>query len=300
MLDKYRRIMVVSIVSVGAFLSLTFRDLEISAAEASASQIAPGTIMKDARGVEMVFVPGGSFELGITPDDLTKFCLVVLKDGDENHCKQMVNIIGEETGILDSQVIELPPFWIDRYEVTIEQYQRCTLSGSGALCPKIDLSSQPKLADNPQKPQLGVNWYSALYFCNSRGARLPTEKEWEYAASGTHNLYFPWGDAFVEAYVSPVGTTYPVGTAPGNKSWIGAYDMSGNAAEWVEDRLLPYSSPKNWPQDFRVEDVSRVLRGGSWVNRRFHFATFYREARNPNSQDQSAGFRCARSNQPTQ
>src|SRR5205823_3058522 len=120
---------------------------------------APTIVTKDFRGFEMVYVPSGRFEIGISHDGLYDVCLNVFKDGDDEHCRQLTEIIGRETGVVQTHTVELPPFWIDRYEVTIQQYQVCVTSGPGRTCEQIDLSYMPQLVDDPRKPQLGVNWY---------------------------------------------------------------------------------------------------------------------------------------------
>jgi formylglycine-generating enzyme required for sulfatase activity len=256
-------------------------------------------VAKDFRGFEMVYVPGGTFQMGITRDSLDEICLNVLRDGDENDCNDLVDIIGSETGIFQTHSVELPSFWMDRYEVTIEQYQVCINSGPGRACQPIELPS-PDLQNNPHKPQLGVNWYDAVYFCNTRSARLPTEAEWEYAARGPKGFYFPWGNTFDDTKAGPAGSTYPVGSIAENRSWAGINDLAGNAAEWVDDLARPYLSSVNWPQGFPMYDTYRVARGGSWANRTFHLLTFSRQFISPFEQDQTIGFRCARTSDPRQ
>lgn len=260
----------------------------------------PEVVAKDFRGFEMVYVPGGKFEMGISRDALYHICITGAHGITETNCDQLVDIIGRDTGVFQTHSVELPGFWMDRYEVTIEQYQVCVSSGPGRTCQAIDLSYQPKLIDNAQKPQVGVNWYDAVYFCNTRSARLPTETEWEYAAKGPQGFLFPWGNTFVEANAGPLDGTYPVGSLLKNKSWAGIYDLSGNAAEWVDALARPYLSSTNWPLGFPVDDTARVARGGSWANRSFHLTTFYRQFFSPDDQDQTVGFRCARSSDPRQ
>jgi len=124
------------------------------------------------------------------------------------------------------------PFWIDVYEVTNEQY------GS---------YREMQGADRPREM---ITWFEAATHCESRGARLPTEAEWGYAARGPDSLIFPWGNELAAASVNfcdincmPVApwaelssddgyrTTAPVGTYPQGVSWVGALDMSGDVWE---------------------------------------------------------------------
>lgn len=262
------------------------------------TSFAPEFVAKDFRGFEMVYVPGGKFEMGISRDALYQVCTTGAHGIKETDCDQLVDIIGQNTGVFQTHTVELPSFWMDRYEVTIEQYRVCVNSGPGHTCQAIDLPDYPQLTDNVHKPQVGVSWYDAVYFCNTRSARLPTEAEWEYAAKGPRGLLFPWGNTFIEAYAGPLDRTYPVGSVLGNKSWAGIYDLSGNAAEYVDDQAVPYFLTQAWPSGFPRDDTARVTRGGSWLNRSFHLTTFYRDFTGPDGQDPTNGFRCARFSDP--
>lgn len=251
--------------------------------------------LKDASGFEMVYIPAGKFEMGISRDNFLNVCTTVLKAGDTNRCINLADVTQKETDIFQVHTVEVSAFWMDKYEVTIEKYAICMQPGPTRYCLKIVNASGPKLDDNPQKPQVGVDWYDAMYFCNTRRARLATEAEWEYAAKGPQNNNFPWGNTFIEANVAPSTGTYPVGSVLANKSWSGIYDLSGNAAEWVEDRLVEYVPNDKW---MGADDVMHVIRGGSWANRTIQLTTFDREFVEPSSSDYTIGFRCVRSSDP--
>ena len=156
------------------------------------------------------------------------------------------------------------PFWMDVYEVTNDRY------GSSGNWPGDD------------RPRESVNWYDAGAYCESRGMRLPTESEWEYAARGPDGLIYPWGNEFVADNAvyegNSGGETANVGSRPGGVSWVGLYDMSGNVSEWTSS---PYDS------------ASYVMRGGSW----YFDASFLRSAvrgwESPSAADSLLGFRCA-------
>jgi formylglycine-generating enzyme required for sulfatase activity len=163
------------------------------------------------------------------------------------------------------------------------------------MCRPIGKASYPKLDDDPQKPQFGVTWYDAMFFCNRRRGRLPTEAEWEYAARGPNNFIFPWGNTYNRAYLSPSDATYPVGSVPENKSWIGAFDMAGNIAEWTEDRVF-FTSQSQFTHE--IDDTSRIIRGGSWGNQTTQIATFDRAKAPPDAPDSTVGFRCLRTSHP--
>lgn len=74
--------------------------------------------------------------------------------------------------------------------------------------------------------------------CASRGVRLCTEREWEVACRGPRGDRYPYGDAFDPARCATDGVPKPAGTRNGCRSAFGTYDMSGNAAEWVDTAML--------------------------------------------------------------
>jgi len=281
-------------------LILGFRTL-FSSSEALTSKTelqSAGAITVDGAGFEMVYVPSGTVEMGITRQNLSD----LLEQGllGDIPWQQLVLLMNmaEEQGVFDTKTVTMHAFWIDRYEVTIEQYQSLTeyCAGTG-LCSTPDLSEVPQLTADPNQPQIGVSWFDALRFCVGRGARLPTEAEWEYAASGPENSIFPWGNSAVIENLSANDTTYPVGSKLGNVSWAGVYDLAGNAAEWVEDRIQPYHPSRSEAFIFHGQsDVYRVVRGGDYRATLFFMTSFARDANSPVTLGE--GFRCARSTDP--
>jgi formylglycine-generating enzyme required for sulfatase activity len=173
------------------------------------------------------------------------------------------------------------PFWIDRYEVTNAQYgQQGNFPG-----------------DN--RPRENLTWFEARDFCASRGSRLPTEAEWEYAASGPDNLIYPWGNELIEDNLvfdrNSNNQTADVGSRPGGVSWVGAYDMAGNVFEWVSSQYRPYPySATDGRENLDDTQAQRVYRGGvgSYIDYGVSTATRFRKE--PDSRDWFLGFRCAR------
>jgi serine/threonine-protein kinase len=155
------------------------------------------------------------------------------------------------------------PFWIDVTEVTNAEY-----GVASELCAEYSSAGG--------QPRICVDSFEASAHCESRGARLPTEAEWEYAARGPDGLVYPWGDDFVaDNVVYARGETAPVGSKPGGASWVRALDMSGNVWEWV-------TSP-------------RVLRGGSWEDVSTYILRADTRGRaDPGDTGLNVGFRCAR------
>jgi formylglycine-generating enzyme required for sulfatase activity len=243
-----------------------------------------GDIIQDEFGVEMVYVPGGTFTLGIDKERLRLLC----EQRGEDNPDRCVEIIQEDTGATYLRTVEIQPFWIDRFEVTIEQFNE--FCGSNANTDIDDCLGTPRdaeLALNPNQPQVNVSWYAANFICNQRNARLPTEAEWEFAASGFENSVFAWGDTFNLDYIhlsdSQFTRTYPVGSIPENVSWVGAYDMTGNVEEWVEDRfsvrILSNIEPEDWPSPYIINtlEYSRMTKGGFWNSPFWNLTNFYRE-----------------------
>ncbi|RPI96747.1 MAG: formylglycine-generating enzyme family protein [Chloroflexi bacterium] len=173
------------------------------------------------------------------------------------------------------------PFWIDRTEVTNGQY------GSAGAFPGDD------------RPRDNLTWFEARDYCTSRGARLPTEAEWEYAARGPDSTIYPWGDTFnPDALVFDCNFNnelWPVGTFPIGGSWVGAVDMAGNAWEWVNSQYHPYPyQAGDGREDPNNTTEKRVYRGGmgSYIDYGASSATRFRLA--PSERAWFVGFRCAR------
>lgn len=170
--------------------------------------------------------------------------------------------MGSEDGAADErpvkQVCFNMPFWIDKTEITNAQFAR--FEG------QADNSNQWKGGNRPRE---SITWLEARDFCNKRGARLPTEAEWEYAARGPDHLTYPWGNNFAPDNVvygnNSANQTADVGSRPAGASWVGALDMSGNVKEWVSSLYVDY--PYDESHENSSDAIStRVLRGGSWDN----------------------------------
>jgi formylglycine-generating enzyme required for sulfatase activity len=269
-------------------------------AQTPPNDLPAGTVMIDDLGFvkfEMVYVPAGIFEMGVSRDSYIQLF-------DKGGIFEIPNTAwldsiadrADQGGIFDTFTARSQGFWIDRYEVTIEQYESlmgyCIQIGD---CLPINL--EPEFRSSPQQPQINTTWYNALKVCNARDAHLPTEEEWEYAASGPDNYIFPWGNS-LETSNFVLEVTYPVGSVPGNISWSGAYDMAGNAREWVEDRYQPYPfSNRDLTAWYALtSETYRVIRGGDWSSYYDHMTTYDRLPVHPDSQ--AAGFRCARYTNP--
>lgn len=294
--------------TIRLFIVMSFLVLraDINAIQTLPEPPIPGSILQDNSGIEMVYVPPAEYLLGVDKVTLERVCIQrgYAEPRDLKNCVYFTEI---DTGATFTETVKISGFWIDRYEVTIEQYQESCVYWEKFVNPceiKV-LNGYPLLTQYPQQPILGIDWYTAQRFCNGRGARLPTEAEWEYAAAGLEKRVYPWGDEFISDFVHhpddtyPSTQTYPVGSVSQNKSWIGVYDMSGNAAEWVEDHYISraqrayFDSPERVPGGYQI-DLARVIKGGAWDGRPWPMLTFYREYQSPMSLNPYVGFRCAK------
>ena len=140
-------------------------------------------------------------------------------------------------------------------------------------------------------PVVGVDFWDAKAYCDYRGARLPSEDEWEYVARGPARSVFPWGDN-----PAPVARTMSVAprVTDGPAEGIGGRyrGLVGNVWQWVDTPLHGRCDPAD---PTRVM-LCMVLKGGSWLesnpaNKRAAF----RRYDSPTTADEDTGFRCARS-----
>ncbi len=131
---------------------------------------------------------------------------------------------------------------------------------------------------DPWKPVLHVNWYEAEAWCRWAKRRLPTEAEWEMAASwdpaGGRKLRFPWGDKPPTPERANLdyraGGVIDVRALPAGDSPVGCRQMIGNVWEWVADTFEPYPGfvvdpYKEYSQPYFGQ--KKVLKGGGWTTR---------------------------------
>jgi|GEM_PF-1177346 len=206
--------------------------------------------------------------------------------------------------------VTLKFFYIDRYEVTNREYKKFVDAGGyqmemfwdpeirASVSKFVDRTNQPGPAtwENGTFPQggddlpvTGVCWYEARAFARWKGKRLPTEEEWEVAASYDRKndkyLLYPWGDNWnIKAGNFDSIAPAPVGTNQMDMSPAGCYDMGGNVFEWT---------------DSIYQERYRVIKGGSFG---LSEDTIIRFARNPKRKSPeptyrspNTGFRCAMS-----
>jgi formylglycine-generating enzyme required for sulfatase activity len=202
--------------------------------------------------------------------------------------------------------VSLSTFYMDRYEVTNILYKECV---QVVVCqPPLYLNSatRPIYYGNTKfdnYPVIFVDWEMAKNYCEWRGARLPTEAEWEYAARGTDGRTYPWGENIDQSRANYYETdTSAVGSYEMGKSPFGLYDMAGNVWEWVSDWFQPdyYSRLEDNASNPQgpITGSQHVLRGGSWGDIVTDLRTTFRYGNSPDYMLGNFGFRCARDAQP--
>lgn len=218
---------------------------------------------------EMILVPSGEFLMGALPSDVS-----AQDDEKPRHRVKVSNA-----------------FFIGVTEVTQTQFEAV-------------MGMNPSRFIGADRPVESVTWDEAVEFCKRLSIktneiyRLPTEAEWEYACrAGTESIYF-WGNAFDGAFAwyraNSDGRTHPVGQKKPN-DW-GLRDITGNVWEWCSDLYSEdyYSnSPKSDPRGVKI-GVSRVYRGGSWINSASMHRASDRLRVTPDARDDNIGFRIVR------
>lgn len=160
-------------------------------------------------------------------------------------------------------------------------------------------------------PVIHINWHEANAYCHWAKRRLPTEAEWELAASAepsanglglsAHKRAFPWGDDSPTLEHANLDWSahgcVPVNALPAGDSAFGCRQMIGNVWEWTASDFQPYPGFVAGPYKEYSEPWfgnHKVLRGGCWVTRSRLIHNSYRNFYTPDRRDVWAGFRtCA-------
>ncbi|WP_329172276.1 formylglycine-generating enzyme family protein [Streptomyces sp. NBC_01477] len=214
--------------------------------------------------------------------------------------------------------VEIGAFRIMRYPVTNLEYRRFLEDTRARWLPTSwhfgcypdQLANHPVWTVPPLAADAYADWLAAR---TGRAFRLPTEAEWEYAATGGEAREYPWGDTFREdaantSEAGPLSTT-PVGIYPAGRSPFGVLDLAGNVEEYTADDYRPYPGGELIADDLvaypagmqsadeRLRSFSsyRIVRGGSFTRRgdlarcrrrhglydRSHYAVGFRLAESP-------------------
>ncbi|MGN7300402.1 SUMF1/EgtB/PvdO family nonheme iron enzyme [Ferdinandcohnia sp. SAFN-114] len=233
-----------------------------------------------------MFVPGGFFTYGLDPNSVPD------------------NRFGWHDSIPKKQVW-LPPFFIDRFPVTNQDYDEfvSSIENEGHIfChpyePRNKDHTRNTFWDERFKsshPVTGIDWYDAYAFSRWKGKELPTEFQWEKAARGEDGRVWPWGDTFNEKYANfsrswsqndiqtlqdwrneilkfddtyPSITTVDAESIPENTSPYGVIGMVGNNWEWTRS---DYVTRRNFHPMLKNATKNNahefaVLKGGSFFS----------------------------------
>lgn len=233
----------------------------------------------------------------------------------------------EKRGAAD---IPLQAYWITRFPITVAQFAPFVAAGygdedeterwwtpEGKKWKRKETVSRPHYWQQPpyngsNQPVIGVTWYEAMAYCawlseQLRGAlpegyvvRLPTEAEWEAAASCNANgerRFYPWGEhePTTERAIfdtSNRGRPVPVGCCPAGMASCGALDMAGNVWEWTLSRHQQYpNASQAEAEDFARDAWDVPLRGGAWYSDKKSLGSGARDRLYPLGQNAGAGFR---------
>lgn len=206
----------------------------------------------------------------------------------------------------------LDRFWIARYPVTIAQFQAfladCHQGGKWRLPPgfpadvSADYSLPKHRARHGNDPAGGLSWGEAMLFCHWLSARLdtevrlPTEFEWQLAATGGDPArIYPWGPVWEPQQEpwraitfegglnrAPAIGLYPLGASP-----AGVQDMAGTLWEWC---LNAIEDPDDTGFPGNQKEY-RVVRGGAWCLNQAYARCAYRFRNSPYDRGESVGFR---------
>jgi formylglycine-generating enzyme required for sulfatase activity len=233
--------------------------------------------------------------------------------------------MGSEDGGDDEKPVHtvyLDAFWIDKTEVTNAMYANCV---NDRNCKEPSNTAYYADSNYAIHPVVYVSWEDAVNYCSWANRRLPTEAEWEKAASwngpAQEKYTYPWGNDFScengnfndetlrDSYVVPGGAncdgfpqTSPVGNFPNGVSPYGALDMAGNVWEWLADwydtnYYATVGENARNPQG-PTSGQYRVLRGGAWIYDNDDARSANRDGFDPSSFNDDFGFRCAMSATP--
>lgn len=247
----------------------------------------------------MVLVPGGVFLMGAAAGDPEA-----------------------EPDELPAHEVTLNSFYLDQYEVSVSQYATFlnTVGGYVQSCDGFTCvwtlfeSSFTYLAQNndgtflaqpgfEEYPVNHVSWYGAAAYCESVGARLPTEAEWEFAARTSARYRYPWGDELPSETLALFGGVdvrdlQPVTSYPDGVNSLQVYGMAGSMWEWTADwydaDYYANSPVVNPPGPEMVTAEGRVLRGGGWRDDPLELRATNRRPARPATFERDIGFRCGR------
>jgi len=276
------------------------------------TSLTPGTPLS-AGNTTMRWIPGSAFSMGSTKEELDVATALARDAGADLDARTL-----ERETPLRAVVVE--PFWLDEHEVTntafaawmnrapdISADKDGAVDGRGTrviftrhAVSGIRLEDRVwrALPGRDEHPVVLVSWRAAQRFCEERGARLPTEAEWDLAARGPKpRRLFVWGSGVPSCKGVVFGrgeTPVCAGVPPGpagvfdaamDRTPEGIFGLGGNVREWVLDR---YNGSGVVPG----EGLFHVTRGCSWADDTVTCRAARRGYLGEDEEDPRVGFRC--------
>lgn len=255
-----------------------------------------------APGPTMIRIPAGTLAMGSTLKGVMYAAELCQRGAPTEACRPQH--FADEQPL---HTVELSAYWLDRTEVTVAQYKRCVEQRRCTSPPYVDGATRFERDDYPVSL---VGWEDAKRYCTWRGARLPTEAEFERASRGASGRLFPWGDLY-NSHVANHGRfgvadtddtdgfdeLAPVASYPAGRTPDGFMDLAGNVSEWVFD-LYQSRYPEQTLKDptgppASAQHTERVTRGGHFKSAPVWLRGAARESHPPGTRLPYLGFRCA-------
>lgn len=219
-------------------------------------------------------------------------------------------IMGNDNGEADEKPehkVTLSSFEIDKNEITEAQYEACVRSGKCTSAHYTDGKclawtpdgfrnvGVPFTRRNPDFPVVCVTWFQAQAYCQAQNKYLPTEAQWEYAASIGKKYKYSWGDNTPSSSLCAMSSNQkPNKVGSFNPNDFGLNDMTGNVWEWTSDFYAKdyYSFSRSDNPPGPEAGHYRVVRGGGWYSNAEQLRITNRNWFSPDFAEVSIGFRC--------
>ncbi len=212
----------------------------------------------------------------------------------------------------EHRVVLTKTFCMDANEVTVSDYARCVEAKACSEPWRGDpYSMYPRYPDYPVNM---VSWTQSRAYCAWAGARLPSEAEWEWAATGPEQFTYPWGNEpepscdlvdFTRFGAPKMRAGGDVGCGGGGPSPVGSHskgdrvwpsgrihDLAGNVWEWVEDSYEPLKREDAVDPVVRAPIAVHGIRGGGWNRSWAAMQVTFRGAADVSYKVPALGVRC--------
>ena len=261
---------------------------------------AKASLIMDKAGAHYILIKGGTFTSSLTKKQETVEDIYVAKYTVTNkHYRQFINYLdSKEAGYAAILPVETYTKSLIAFAESIKDFSDFVKNQKSLATLFRSPYDDDKQFNKDDQPVLRPSWYAARAYClwlsllesdsgDTNLYRLPTEKEWEYAAGGKESRKYPWGDKepspTLANYNNNEGTTTSTGRYPEGATPEGLHDTAGNVWEWTEDL---YKKGEKW----------RSIRGGAYYSSKADaLRCSSRNYVNPRNSYYDVGFRVIRS-----